>query len=345
MNRCVLWLVASAALAHSPFAQVPAGANAQSVSALSGVQHPVATLHILAKIPVAGAPDWVAIDDHVWISNKPRNSVTEIDPATNRMIAVVPVGSGPCAGLAIGFGSLWVPMCGDGTVWRIDTRSKAVHAKIATGVANTEGGIAVGAGSVWIPADTTGMLVRIDPRTNTVASRIHISPGSYTAAAGGGAIWITSTTHNLVTRLDPNTERIVATIPVGPAPRFLAWGAGALWVLNQGDGSVTRVDPETNQVVSTIAVGVPGEGGDIAVGADAVWVTATGKPLSRIDPVTNRVVAQFLGEGGDAARVGHGSIWLSNHDLQQVWRIKPPATGSRSSRTLPSPSGGKRRTR
>jgi virginiamycin B lyase len=125
---------------------------------------------------------------------------------------------------------------------------------------------------------------------------------------------------------------VVATIPVGPAPRFLAWGAGALWVLNQGDGSVTRVAPETNQAVGTIPVGVPGTGGDIAFGEGAVWVSAAGVPLSRIDPVTNRVVAQFRGAGGDAARVGHGSIWLSNHALEQVWRIEPPATDSRSFR-------------
>jgi virginiamycin B lyase len=330
LQRCIPRLIAGTALAQGLVAQTPA--------ALKEVQHPTADLHILARIPVAGAPDWVAIDDHVWISNQPRNNLTEIDPATNRVIAVVPVGTGPCAGLAAGFGSIWVPMCGDGTVWRIDARSRVVRARIATGVANTEGGITVDGSSVWIPADTTGTLVRIDPRTNTIASRIRISPGSYTAVAGGGAIWITSTTHNLVTRVDPSTERVVATIPVGPAPRFLTWGAGALWVLNQGDGSVIRVAPETNQAVSTISVGVPGTGGDIAFGEGAVWVSASGIPLSRIDPVANRVVAQFRGAGGDAARVGHGSIWLSNHALKEVWRIEPPVTSSRSSGTSPRPA-------
>jgi len=93
--------------------------------------------------------------------------------------------------------------------------------------------------------------------------------------------------------------------------------------LNQGDGSVSRIDPARNRVTATIAVGVPGEGGDIDTGEGSVWVTAMGKPLSRIDPATNRVVSQFVGKGGDALRVGLGSLWLSNHEFHDVWRIDP----------------------
>ena len=96
-----------------------------------------------------------------------------------------------------------------------------------------------------------------------------------------------------------------------------------MWTLNQGDGSVSRIDPATNKVVATIEVGVPGGGGDIAVGEGSVWVTAFEYPLSRIDPSTNTVVQQFTGKGGDAVRVGLGSVWLSNLEAGNVWRIDP----------------------
>jgi virginiamycin B lyase len=76
-------------------------------------------------------------------------------------------------------------------------------------------------------------------------------------------------------------------------------------------------------VVATIALETPGNGGDIAIGAGAVWVTNLGTPLSRIDPATNQVTAQFVGAGGDALRVGLGSVWLCSFGLQQVWRIDP----------------------
>ena len=128
---------------------------------------------------------------------------------------------------------------------------------------------------------------------------------------------------NLVTRVDAATNHVAATIPVGPKPRFLAAGLGAVWILNQGDGTVSRIDPASNKVVATIALETPGNGGDIAIGAGAVWVTNLGTPLSRIDPATNQVTAQFVGAGGDALRVGLGSVWLCSFGLQQVWRIDP----------------------
>jgi hypothetical protein len=62
---------------------------------------------------------------------------------------------------------------------------------------------------------------------------------------------------------------------------------------------------------------------DIDVGEGSVWVTSFEFPISRIDPDTNKVVQQFAGPGGDALRVGLGSVWLSNLKAQTVWRIDP----------------------
>jgi virginiamycin B lyase len=52
-------------------------------------------------------------------------------------------------------------------------------------------------------------------------------------------------------------------------------------------------------------------------------VTLFDYPLTRIDPSTNSVVQQFFGPGGDAVRVGHGSVWLSNLRAGNVWRLDP----------------------
>ncbi len=290
---------------------------------LKSVQHPMPELHAIAKFSIPGSPDWVAIGDSVWISNNPKNNISRLDPSTNEVGATITVAKTPCSGLAIAFGSVWVPICSDGSVQRVDAKSQKIVASIASGVANTEGGITAGAGSIWMPSDAAGVLSRIDPATNKVVSKIPIAPGSFTAAFDAGSVWITSTKNNLLTRVDAKTEKVVATIPVGPTPRFLATGLGGIWTLNQGDGSVSRVDPATNKVAATIQVGVPGPGGDIAVGEGAVWVTAIGKPLSKIDPATNRVVTQYVGKGGDALRVGLGSLWLSNHEFHEVWRIDP----------------------
>jgi virginiamycin B lyase len=290
---------------------------------LKAVQHPMSDLHAIAKFSIPGSPDWVAISDTIWISNKPKNNISELDPKTNQIGSVITVAKDPCSGLAIAFDSIWVPICSNGSVQRVDPKSHKIVATIPSGVANTEGGITAGAGSIWMPSDAAGVLSRIDPATNKVVSKIPIPPGSFTAVFDNDSVWITSTKGNLLTRVDSKTEKVLAKIPVGPEPRFLATGMGAIWTLNQGDGSVSRVDPATNKVAATIEVGVPGPGGDIAVGEGAVWVTAIGKPLSKIDAATNRVTTQYVGKGGDAMRVGLGAIWLSHHELHEVWRIDP----------------------
>ena len=299
------------------------GASSSDSPALKSVQHPMSALHAVAKFSIPGSPDWVAIGDSVWISNNPKNNISQLDPATNKVSTVITTAKTPCSGLAIAFGGVWVPICSDGSVQRVDLKSGKIVASIPSGVANTEGGITAGAGSVWMPSDAAGVLSRIDPATNKVVSKISIPDGSFTAVFDGGSVWITSTKNSLLTRVDAKTEKVIAKIPVGPTPRFLATGLGSVWTLNQGDGSVSRIDPATNKVSATIAVGVPGPGGDIAVGEGAVWVSAIEKPLSKIDPATNRVVTQYVGKGGDALRVGLGSLWLSNHEFHEVWRIDP----------------------
>jgi virginiamycin B lyase len=102
---------------------------------------------------------------------------------------------------------------------------------------------------------------------------------------------------------------------------FLATGEGGIWVLNQGDGTVSRIDPTMDQVVATIDARSPGDGGCIATGEGSVWVTIPGAPLTRIDPATNAVETRFVGGGGDCLSVAFGSVWLSNHQWGNVWRL------------------------
>jgi YVTN family beta-propeller protein len=296
-----------------------------------GVKIPIERLKPDAVFPFPGAPDWIVVDEAVWVSNKPKDQVARFDPKTNTVAATVTPGQKPCSGLAAGFGSLWVPNCGDQSVARIDLATNAVSATIKTSIGNTEGSIATGAESVWMMTDANGTLARFDPATNKIVAEIMLPTGSFGLAFGEGALWVTSTEHDTVSRVDPDTNLVAETIKVGPKPRFIAVGAGAVWALNQGDGSVSRIDPKTNKVTATIEVGVPGGGGDIAVGEGSVWVTAFEYPLSRIDPSTDTVIQQFYGKGGDALRVGLGSVWLSNIEAGNVWRIDP----KRVAATLP----------
>lgn len=294
-----------------------------------GVRIPIEKLKPEAVFSLPGVPDWLAIDAHVWVSNSPKNTVHRLDPATNTVAATVEVGAHPCSGLAAGFGSLWVPTCGDKakgiakTLVRVGLEDAKVEATLPFEVPQSEGGIATGAGSVWVMTDATGTLARIDPATNKAVAEISVAPGSYAVAFGEDAVWVTSTEKSVLTRVNARTNVVQATIPVGPRPRFLAVGEGSVWTINQGDGSISRVDIKTNKIVATIEAGIPGSGGEIAVGDGSVWVTSFEYPITRIDASTNKVVQQFYGDGGDAIRFGHGSVWLSNLRAANVWRLDP----------------------
>jgi len=290
--------------------------------ATPGVRIPITKLKPTAVYAVPGAPDWMAIDTDVWVSNEPKDSVSRLDPASDA-VTTFAVGKAPCSGLAAAFGSLWVPSCGDSTVTRLDLKDGRVQATFPLTVADSEGGVAAGAGSFWMLTDKKGTLARVDPSTNTVVAEIHVAPGSYAVAFGGNAVWVTSSDNNLLTRVNARTNVVEETIAVGPKPRFLTVGEGSVWTLNQGDGSITRVDMKTNTVVATIEAGIPGGGGEISAGEGSVWATAFEFPITRIDPATNKVAQQFFGAGGDSIRAGGGWVWLTNIRAGTVWRIDP----------------------
>ena len=290
-----------------------------------GVKRDIAAIKPIAVFPVEGVPDWQAVtDDAVWVSNGPKDTVHKLDAKTNMVTQTIAVGKRPCSGLAVGFGSLWVPNCTDKTISRIDLKSNTVVATIDIGPAASEGGLTTTKDSVWILSGTAGVLSRIDPATNRLVAEIPVPDGSFVAVtAEDDAVWVTSTANSVVVRVDPKTNLVTDRVDVGPKPRFTTTGGGSIWTLNQGDGTVSRVDVKSRKLITDIAIGAPGGGGEIAYGAGYVWVTVFEIPLTQIDPANNKVIKQWFGPGGDAVRVGHGSVWLSNLRQQNVWRLDP----------------------
>jgi streptogramin lyase len=291
---------------------------------VAGVQHDIKELPPQTTFPVKGHPDWLAVtEDAVWVASSNVNHVVRLDATTNLPGTIITVAK-PCSGLAVDFGSLWIPSCGDHSLVRADAKTGAIQATIPAGPADSEGGIATGAGSVWLVTSKNGELTRIDPVENKVIARIRIPAGSFNPIFANDSIWVSSNAGNSLVRVSPETNSVTGTTPIGPMPRFLTVGAGSVWVLNQGDGSISRVDAATGKLLATIAAGIPGEGGEIAFGADSVWATVFEFPITRVDPATNMVVAQWHGVGGDSIRYAHGTLWLTSLLGEKVWRLGVP---------------------
>jgi virginiamycin B lyase len=276
----------------------------------------------LATIHLGKTADWVAITpDAVWVGGTGPFAVHKIDPQTNLRVATVKLQGEPCSGLALGFGSLWIPLCGRvPALAKVELRSSELTGVFKIGPAGAEGGVATSPDSVWLVIDKKGTLVRIDPTNGTIRQTIRVPPGSYNPHYYEGRIWVTRADGSELTSIDAATGAVLASTRTGPGPRFLTSGAGAVWTLNQGDGSLTRVDVGTHQA-KTIALGIPGHGGDIAFGGGMVWTTLRKVPLSVVAPASPALLCQWTGPGGDSLGIGHGSIWLTDYHAGKISRI------------------------
>ena len=144
------------------------------------VQVSFASLKPSATIKIGGTADWALVtDDAVWVASTKPYAVLRIDPSTNKILATIKVPGEACSGLASGFGSIWVPLCGKkSSLVRVDATKNLISVTLPIPPAGSEGGITASEDSVWIVSDKNGTLNRIDPSTKMCArkSRYHPVP-------------------------------------------------------------------------------------------------------------------------------------------------------------------------
>jgi virginiamycin B lyase len=301
--------------------------------AANGTQRPTISDLPRTTIVIGGAPDWMTSGSNaLWIANITLKEGERVNASTNTVTSRIKLSGVPCSGIAYGFASVWVPICGPhgagSSLVRIDAATNRVKATLPITPANSEGAITTSPDSVWL-ATADGILSRIDPATGSVRQKIRVASGSQNPVYAEHTIWITSGAANLLTGVDAESGRRIATIPVASKPHFITAGGGAVWTINQANGSITKVDIRSKRVVATIHAHIPGFGGDVTFGSGFVWATVVGAPLTKIDAARNTVVRQWYGPGGDAICFGNGSVWLANYNGGIVWRINPASPKSR----------------
>ncbi|HSS74485.1 MAG TPA: BTAD domain-containing putative transcriptional regulator [Gaiellaceae bacterium] len=263
------------------------------------------------------------------------NSIGVIDPASNRLVAEIPVGANPTR-LGLSGESLWTLNGSDATVSRIDTRRRTVVRTIP--VPGPPLGVAADGTGAWVVYVGSGSnsdfraarAAFVDGRFNDVKRTVllnRVSEGSDSAAIGLGSVWVADP--GFVTRLDPS-GRVRALIPVPyTLDTAIAVGAGAVWA-TVGSG-IVRIDPARNAITAAIPVAQATSGGPsptaIAATDDAVWVAnrfvgsregkfgVSGKrgTVSRIDPVTNAVAATItVGHEPFSIAAGQDAVWVAN---------------------------------
>ena len=96
-------------------------------------------------------------------------SITRLDPATNEIIATIPVGTRLCQAIGATDDAIWA--CTRGGIVQVDPEANEVTGTIELPTAEFFGYLPSGDGALWVPSGEvtrTDQLVRIDPGTATI---------------------------------------------------------------------------------------------------------------------------------------------------------------------------------
>jgi DNA-binding beta-propeller fold protein YncE len=126
---------------------------------------------VVADIPVPSEPHRIAYGaGAAWVGNWHDDSVSRIDPQTNRVVGPpIPIGSHHAGNLAVGAGGVWVtsdyrtdaaPQ--DVVVVRIDPQANRAVETIAVGGHPID--VVAAEGAVWVSVADPGRLLRIARR-------------------------------------------------------------------------------------------------------------------------------------------------------------------------------------
>lgn len=306
---------------------------------------PAVNPRLTARIPVGSFPRDVAVGaGSVWVSvndfddGEPEtHSVVRIDPATNEIVATIPVSS--AGHLAFGSDAVWAidSMEGADVLVRIDPDSNRVVATVPVGRLAFD--VVVDASGVWVTRDIdsrSGEVIRIDPTTNEIVARIPVEGRIRDVVVGEGGVWVVDSTSTLrvepsLIHIDPETNEVVATLP-GLAALNVATGDGLVWIqgwlstVDPGVGTGTgdrplalRLDPATDRIVGDP---LPIEWfSPFAFGEGGVWFVGEGPAVSRLNTQTLKVdhsvavdaVAQDSTVHA-ALDISSGTIWVANYE-------------------------------
>ncbi len=212
------------------------------------------------------------------------DTLARIDPATNKIDAVVDVGLTPSA-TAVSGRYIWVYNYAGSSVTEIDAATR--HVLQTTTATTSPTDLSPFAGPVLAADRGGGWLIGVDQR-----GRFHLTR----VLSGGG-------------RRDYRLEQ---------RPLAVAVGYDAVWVVTRGahDNQLLRVDPTTGQITQRARFPASSAIDGLTTGLGSVWgVASSTAVLYRINPHSVRITKRTdLGEHATRPEVVLGSIWVGLSD-------------------------------
>ena len=248
-----------------------------------------------------GAPATPGDPASIYVTNQTTSTVSVVDPATNAIIATIPVGPGP-EGIAVtpDGSKVYVANSFSDTVSVIDTATNTVVATVTVGSGPVGIAVSPDGSQVYVTNSHSGTVSVIDTATDTVINTIPVgfAPQSVVFSPDGATAYVANRDSGTVSVISTATGTVTSTIPVpGGTPRgvVVSPDGSTLYVPDATD-TVSVIDTATNTVVKTIAVGSTPTGVAVSADGSTVYVTNYGSnTVSEISTATNTVTATVPG--------------------------------------------------
>jgi YVTN family beta-propeller protein len=217
-------------------------------------------LSLLAKLAAAQTPSSALL-----VLNKEDNSLSIVDPATQKTVAQIPTGEGPHEIVASDDGKLaFVGNYGaripGKTLSVIDLVAQKELHRVDLGALRRPHGLAFADGKLWFTAEQNKLIARYDPASNQLDWLLGIGQNGthmlvfskdrtqvFTSNIGSDSITL------LQRGADPNVWTLT-NIPVGKGPEGadISPDAREFWAANSGDGTVSIIDVAAKRVTQTL---------------------------------------------------------------------------------------------
>jgi len=228
-------------------------------------------------------------DGAVWVANDADDTITHVDPSSNRAVATVHLASSAGPQVFTTPGAVWSANYFGDSYSRIDPKTNTVMATLgkhlsAESVADIDG-------AVWLcDASNTPALTRLDPATGAVQKQIALTTGGSN----------------------------VFCLAVGKL-------GSSLYVVTDGGHNPMVVDPASGQATETTAPGDALTGGIVVDATGGTWILDAKLGVFRLDTATGRPSARIvLADGAGIAGDGH-TVWVISSQ-GTLYRVVPGAS-------------------
>ena len=259
----------------------------------------ITVLGFLMLVSLAGAVPYA------YITNSGDDTISVINTALDKVIAIVDVGDSPY-GVAVTPDGTKVYVTNDysNTVSVIDTATNTVIETVAVGTSPEGVAVTPDGAKVYVGNAGSDTVSVIDTATNNVVSTVDVGvyPQGIAVTPDGAKVYVANGNSGTVSVIDTASNTVIAIVDIGSPLNGVAVNPDGtkVYVTNSWGETVSVIDTASNTVIATVSVefcpygvAVTPDGAKVYVTNSGLDLTNPGATVSVIDTATNTVISSI----------------------------------------------------